>query len=88
MAKFTSDLLDEYSRLMVGHQEWGFLDKLPSPEQLNVIKNYCDREQYIVVVFKRNDLSKKHYDNRVELGIIDEENKEKVSWQKEEENVV
>ena len=72
MGKLTSDLLDEYSLLMTGHKGWWFLDKMVSLEQLEVIQNYNDKEKFIVVVFKRDELAKKHYERRAELGILDE----------------
>ena len=72
MGKLTSDLLDEYSLLMTGHEGWGFLDQLTTHGQLDVIQNYNDKEKFIVVVFKRDELAKKHYERRAELGILDE----------------
>ena len=79
MAKLVSDVLDECSRMLVNHQSWAYLDCMPTAEQLDVIQNYSNdpREQknkYIVVVFKRDEMAERHFKRCKELGLneIDE----------------
>ena len=67
MGKLTSDLLDEYSLLMTGHEGWGFLDQLTTHGQLDVIQNYNDNQKYIVVVFEIDNRAKKHYERSKKL---------------------
>ena len=55
MSKFTTDYLDEYSRAMVGHEEWAYLDCMEAEEQLDVIRSYNIDRRYIVVVFQRRN---------------------------------
>ena len=56
MSKFISDVLDEASRMLVNHQSWAYLDKMPTAEQLEVINEYNDQQsKYIVVVLERNE---------------------------------
>ena len=73
MAKFITDYLDEYSRATVHHESWGYLDCLTKEKQLDVIRNYTDKEKYIVVVFEKNDLAEKHHKRCEALGLNKEE---------------
>ena len=78
MSKFISSVLDEASRMLVNHQGWAYLDKMPTAEQLDVIQNYNNdpREQksdYIVVVFKKDEMAAKHFKRCEELGLNEEE---------------
>ncbi len=78
MSKFISSVLDEASRMLVNHQSWAYLDKMPTAEQLDVIQNYNNdpREQasdYIVVVFKKDEMAARHFKRCEELGLNKEE---------------
>ena len=73
MAKFITDYLDEYSRATVHHESWGYLDCLTEEKQLDVIRNYTDKEKYIVVVFERDKQAEKHFIRCEALGLNKEE---------------
>jgi hypothetical protein len=78
MSKFISSVLDEASRMLVNHQGWAYLDKMPTAEQLDVIQNYNNdpRQQeskYIVVVFEKDERRIKHEQRCEELGLNKEE---------------
>ena len=73
MAKFTTDYLDAYSRAMVNHESWGYLDCLTKEKQLDVIQNYNNKEKYIVVVFERDNQAEKHFKRCEKLGLNEEE---------------
>ena len=72
MAKFISDYLDKYSKAVVGHTKWAFLDCMEPEDQLKVIREYGDPTKYIVVVFERNT----YVDRCKELGFNDEDNED------------
>ena len=74
MAKFISDVLDEASRMLVNHQSWAYLDKMPTAEQLEVINEYNDQQsKYIVIVFEKNEMAERHFKRCEELGLNEEE---------------
>tara|TARA_Y100000004_G_C8939268_1_gene423463 strand:- start:1328 stop:1609 length:282 start_codon:yes stop_codon:yes gene_type:complete len=78
MSKFISSVLNEASRMLVNHQSWAYLDKMPIAEQLDVIQNYNNdpRQQeskYIVVVFEKDERRIKHEQRCEELGLNKDE---------------
>ena len=74
MSKFISDVLDEASRMLVNHQSWAYLDKMPTAEQLEVINEYNDQQsKYIVIVFEKNEMAERHFKRCEELGLNEEE---------------
>ena len=77
MAKLITDYLDEYSRAIVGHEEWAYLDCLTKEKQLDVILNYQRKNKaklkYVVVVFENNNYAKKHFERNEELGLNEED---------------
>ena len=74
MAKLVSDVLDECSRMLVNHQSWAYLDKMPTAEQLEVINEYNDQQsKYIVIVFEKNEMAERHFKRCEELGLNEEE---------------
>ena len=74
MSKFISDVLDEASRMLVNHQSWAYLDKMPTAEQLEVINEYNDQQsKYIEIVFEKNEMAERHFKRCEELGLNEEE---------------
>ena len=74
MAKFTTDYLDSYSRAMVGHESWAYLDCMTTDEQLDVIQKYnAGRNKYIVVVFGKDPQAEKHFKRCEEIGLNEDE---------------
>ena len=76
MAKLVTDYLDKYSKAMVGHQRWAYLDCMTAREQLDVITTYKDQSltaKYIVIVFEKNEQSFRHFERCEELGLNEED---------------
>jgi len=74
MSRLVSDALNECSRMLVNHTGWGYLDKMPIAEQLEVIQTYNNdpRQQeskYIVVVFEKDERRVKYEKRCEELGL-------------------